>query len=154
LKKNLDDYLNALTPRQRKIVDDLAEELIAEEMNLQELRKALQHSQQTLADKLNVKQAEISKMERRTDMYVSTLRDYIESMGGKLEITVSLPNLKSIKINQFDLLNIETPQPMQEIAAGKVVKSAKRKYTGTSTAKNSTKPGAKKTTSKAKRRAS
>lgn len=62
-----------------------------EEMPLQELRKARELSQQSIAEKLNMKQAAVSKMERRTDMYISTLRSYIEAMGGTLEIVAHFP---------------------------------------------------------------
>ena len=72
-------------------------------MGLQDLRKALQYSQKALAEKLNVKQAEISKIEHRTDMLVSTLRAYVEQLGGSLEITVHFPGKQPIKITQFEL---------------------------------------------------
>ena len=61
------------------------------EMPLYELRRAQQFSQQNLAERLNMKQAAVSKMERRTDMYISTLRSYIEAMGGTLNITAKFP---------------------------------------------------------------
>lgn len=76
-------------------------------MGLQELRKAMQKSQQSLAEKLHVKQAEVSKIEHRTDMYISTLQDFIQAMDGTLEITASFPNRNPIKITQFELLDKE-----------------------------------------------
>lgn len=103
MKKSLDNYLQELTPAQRRRVERRAAELIAEEMGLQELRKAIRKSQEQLAKTLNVKQGEISKIEHRTNMYVSTLRDYIKGLGGKLEITASFPDRKPIKITQFEL---------------------------------------------------
>ncbi|MCC7529474.1 MAG: XRE family transcriptional regulator [Candidatus Melainabacteria bacterium] len=103
MKKTLNDYLQALPRERREKVDARAKEILAEEMSLQELRKARQQSQQKLAEVLHVKQGEISKIEHRTDMYVSTLRDYIEAMGGTLEITASFPNSPPIKINQFEI---------------------------------------------------
>jgi len=103
MKKNLNQYLQNLSPESRKIVDARADEILAEEMGLQELRKALQYSQKVLAEKLHVKQGEISKIEHRTDMLVSTLREYVEQLGGALEITVHFPDKKPIKITQFEL---------------------------------------------------
>ncbi len=88
MKKNLNDYLQKLSPERRSKIDARAAEMLAEEMGLQELRKALKCSQRALAEKLQVQQREISKIEQRTDMYISTLRDYIEKLGGSLEITV------------------------------------------------------------------
>jgi DNA-binding XRE family transcriptional regulator len=103
MKKTLNDYLQALPAKRREKVNARAKEILAEEMSLQELRKARQQSQQKLAEVLHVKQGEISKIEHRTDMYVSTLRDYIEAMGGTLEITAYFPNSPPIKINQFEI---------------------------------------------------
>ena len=71
-----------------------------QEMPLQELRQAHQMSQERLAQLLTTKQANISRMERRTDMYISTLRSYIEAMGGKLDIVARFPN-GEVHINQF-----------------------------------------------------
>ncbi|SEU07254.1 Helix-turn-helix domain-containing protein [Pseudomonas sp. NFR09] len=70
------------------------------EMPLHELRKARQLSQQSLAKALNINQAAVSKMERRTDMYISTLRDYIRAMGGELEIIATFPD-GQVKIDNF-----------------------------------------------------
>jgi transcriptional regulator with XRE-family HTH domain len=67
---------------------------------LQELRQARQFSQEQLADALRVRQASISKMERRTDMYISTLRSYIEAMGGELDIVARFPD-GTVRIKQF-----------------------------------------------------
>lgn len=61
------------------------------EMPLHELRRTRGLSQETLARLLRVKQASISKLERRTDMYLSTLRSHIQAMGGKLEIVARFP---------------------------------------------------------------
>lgn len=70
------------------------------EMPLHELRKAQQLSQASLAKVLNINQAAVSKMERRTDMYISTLRDYIRAMGGELEIIATFPDVQ-VKIDNF-----------------------------------------------------
>jgi DNA-binding XRE family transcriptional regulator len=57
-------------------------------------------SQDTLAKALNINQAAVSKMERRTDMYISTLRNYIRAMGGELEIVATFPD-GQVKIENF-----------------------------------------------------
>jgi len=59
---------------------------------LGELRRARQLTQETLAETLGMSQSEVSKVERRTDLYVSTLRRYIEAMGGELQIFARFPN--------------------------------------------------------------
>src|SRR5436190_23191341 len=71
------------------------------EMPLQELRQAHHMSQERLAELLSTKQANVSRMERRTDMYISTLRSYIEAMGGKLDIIAKFPD-GEVYINQFE----------------------------------------------------
>jgi transcriptional regulator with XRE-family HTH domain len=76
-------------------------ERLMEEMPLNELRAARKLTQEKLAENLHVKQAAVSKLERRTDMYVSTLREFINAMGGELEITARFPD-GSVRINQFE----------------------------------------------------
>ena len=73
------------------------------EMALEELRGALRMTQQQLAETLHVDQSAVSKLERRTDMYVSTLERFIEAMGGRLEIRAVFPE-GSVRISQFEKL--------------------------------------------------
>lgn len=75
-------------------------------MPLQELRHARNLSQEQLARTLSVKQAAVSKIEKRTDMYVSTLRNFIKAMGGDLEIIAKFPD-GAVQISQFE--EIGTP---------------------------------------------
>ncbi len=70
------------------------------EMALNELRAAMEITQEHLAKFLRVNQAAVSKMERRTDMYVSTLSDFIRAMGGQLEINARFPE-GTVRIRQF-----------------------------------------------------
>ena len=65
---------------------------LLEELPLQELRCARALSQVALASSMGVAQSEVSKIERRADLYVSTLRNYIESMGGSLDIVARFPD--------------------------------------------------------------
>ncbi|AFZ35983.1 helix-turn-helix domain protein [Stanieria cyanosphaera PCC 7437] len=74
------------------------------EMALKELRQAFQLSQSELASKLNVKQPAISRLEQRTDMYVSHLRQIIEAMGGQLDIVARFRD-GEVKITNFDFTN-------------------------------------------------
>lgn len=79
-----------------------------EEMPLHELRQARGLSQKKLAEILNVQQPSIAKLEKRTDMYLSTLRNHIEAMGGELDIIARFPD-GAVKIINFSELNTETP---------------------------------------------
>jgi transcriptional regulator with XRE-family HTH domain len=71
------------------------------EIRLNELRGALDISQEELAELLNKKQAAISRLERRSDMHVSTLREFVKALGGKLEIIAQFPDA-SYHIKQFE----------------------------------------------------
>jgi DNA-binding XRE family transcriptional regulator len=73
---------------------------LREEMALNELRTALAFTQEHLAKILHVRQAAISKLERRADMYVSTLADFIRAMAGELEIEAHFPQGR-VRIRQF-----------------------------------------------------
>lgn len=96
-----DDYIKKLPKKERDAIAKRSMELIADEATLQELRKALQCSQMRVAKKLHVNQAAVSKIERRTDMYVSTLRSFIEAMGGRLDIVAQFPGNPPVHISQF-----------------------------------------------------
>ena len=100
MAKQWKDLMATMPPARRVRVAKLTQELKGE-MPLQELRRARQHTQETLAEALNVGQAEVSKIERRTDLYVSTLRRYIEARGGALDIVARFPD-GSVRITQFE----------------------------------------------------
>jgi len=78
------------------------------EMPLNELRQARGLSQKMLADVLHVQQPSIAKLEKRTDMYLSTLRSHIEAMGGELEVVARFPD-GSVKITNFSDLGASSP---------------------------------------------
>ena len=86
--------------------------VLMQEMPLYELRQARQLSQEQLARELHVGQGNVSKIERRTDVYISTLRSYVEAMGGELEITAKFPQ-GAVKIKQFETIEAKpvTPRP-------------------------------------------
>jgi len=92
--------LQAAMPPERRARNAAAAERMLQEMPLDELRAARQMTQENLASVLGVKQASISKLERRADMYVSTLAKFIEAMGGRLEIRACFPE-GSVCIKQF-----------------------------------------------------
>lgn len=90
----------------RKKLSPEAEERIrrkvaATGMMLSQIREARQLTQVKLAEALNINQGAVSTMEKRTDMYVSTLRNYIEAMGGSLKISAEFPE-GTVEIEQFE----------------------------------------------------
>jgi transcriptional regulator with XRE-family HTH domain len=81
------------------------DEFVAEEMTLAKLREARLRSQAQIAEKLGITQAAVSRLERRTDMYLSTLRKLIGAMGGTLQITAEFPDCPPVCITQFRSLD-------------------------------------------------
>ncbi|MEB2320089.1 MAG: helix-turn-helix transcriptional regulator [Pseudomonadota bacterium] len=71
------------------------------EMQLQELRKSRKMTQVEVARAMSVEQAAVSKLERRDDMYLSTLRDYIRALGGELKLVASFPDA-DIEVHPFE----------------------------------------------------
>jgi transcriptional regulator with XRE-family HTH domain len=100
MAKNFNTLREKMSPEARERARQLADKYRSE-MALDELREALNMTQQHLARILKVNQAAVSKMERRTDMYVSTLQDFIRAMGGELKITATFPEVGTVEIRQF-----------------------------------------------------
>ena len=99
MARKFEELQAKMSPQARARSDALYEQLVAE-MPLHELRQARELSQVKLAQALNVNQAAVSKMEHRTDMYISTLRGYIRAMGGDLDIVARFPD-GDVKITNF-----------------------------------------------------
>ena len=96
-----------MSPERQERIQTRTQELL-DELPLQELRQARALSQEELAEVLGLNQATISKLERRTDMYLSSLRRFVEAMGGELEISATFPEGKG-RIQRFE--DIEKGQP-------------------------------------------
>lgn len=95
--------LDRLPPDRRRAVDALGEELIREEYTLRDLRQRLHLSQADVARQMGVTQVAVSKLEARTDPLVSTVRHYIEALGGSVEILVTLPGQPPVKLAIGDM---------------------------------------------------
>jgi len=80
----------------RERVEEEAERLHAEYLTLQELRKARELTQVQIAEALGIRQATVANMEKRTDLLLSTLRNFVEAMGGKLKLTVEFPGREPV----------------------------------------------------------
>lgn len=107
MAKKFADLEAKMSPASRARSDVLYRQLIAE-MPLHELRQAKAMSQVKLAESLHVNQAAVSKIENRTDVYISTLRGYIRAMGGDLEIIAKFPD-GAVKISNFTGIEEERP---------------------------------------------
>ena len=89
---NVDDKIQKLRPAQRRKVEARAAELIAEEMTLRELRHARKLTQVRMAKKLGITQDSVSRLEKRSDLLLSTLRKTVEAMGGNLSLVAEFPD--------------------------------------------------------------
>ena len=92
MARNIDDIIKKLSPAQRKKVEARAAELIAEEMTLRELRHARKLTQVKMAKTLGVTQDSVSRLEKRSDLLLSTLRKAVEAMGGSLSLVAEFPD--------------------------------------------------------------
>jgi DNA-binding Xre family transcriptional regulator len=97
--RNFNELREKMSP-ERRARNDAESERMLREMPLDELRAARELTQQHLAEIFRVSQGSISRLERRTDMYVSTLEKFIQAMGGKLEIRAVFPD-GEVRISQF-----------------------------------------------------
>jgi len=98
-----------LSPKRRERVEQRKEQL-QQEMTLAEVCKDSSLNQATLAKNLNVKQVEISKIENRVDMLMSTLRNFVQAIGGDLEVGSVFPD-RSIEIRPFSSLSCKPGKP-------------------------------------------
>ena len=89
---NVDEKIKKLSASQRKKVEARATELIAEEMTLRDLRKARALTQARMAEQLGITQDGVSRLEKRSDLLLSTLRKTIEAMGGSLSLVAEFPD--------------------------------------------------------------
>lgn len=87
-----------LPPERQKRIKARAKEIMAEEMSLRSLRKAREMTQAKLADELGIKQENVSRIEKRTDLLLSTLTKYVEGMGGKLRLVAEFPDSPPITL--------------------------------------------------------
>jgi DNA-binding XRE family transcriptional regulator len=104
----LNDVLGKLPPARQRKVEARAQELIAEELTLQDLRRAQKLTQEQMATVLNIGQDSISRLEKRSDMMLSTMRSYVEAMGGSLELVARFPKRAPVIITSITDIS---PQP-------------------------------------------
>lgn len=95
----LETIMNQLPVERREQIEARAEELIAEELSLRDLRKARDLTQKRMAEMLNIGQDSVSRLEQRSDLLLSTLRSYVSAMGGSLELVARFPDRPAITLS-------------------------------------------------------
>ena len=103
--RTLEQVLDGLSPESRARVEARSAELHAEVEGLKALRKLAERSQQQIAQSLGIKQPAIVKIERQTDLYLSTLRRFVEAAGGTLELRVELPGTGVMRLTGMGEIN-------------------------------------------------
>ncbi len=109
--RTLDQVIAELPSERRERVEARYQELKQEVEGLRELREITGKAQLEIAAALNIKQPSVSKIEKQTDMYLSTLRNYIEAIGGELELIVKLPKHPTLKIHHLGDVSEAVGQP-------------------------------------------
>jgi transcriptional regulator with XRE-family HTH domain len=95
----LKERMNEMSPARRKKIETRAAQLVSVEMTLQELRQARKLTQVRLAKALRITQDGVSRLERRTDLLLSTLRKSVEAMGGSLSLIAEFPDREPVTIS-------------------------------------------------------
>jgi DNA-binding XRE family transcriptional regulator len=108
MTKTLSEMMANFTPEEQAEIQAEANQLIAEEMTLRELRKAYHLTQMEIAKNLGVGQDSICKLEKRTDLLLSTLANYIQSLGGSLKLVAEFPENKTFIIKGLADLSDES----------------------------------------------
>jgi DNA-binding XRE family transcriptional regulator len=99
--RTLDEWIASLPAGERRRIETRAAELIAEEMSLRDLRKAMKKTQVAIAKRLKVRQHGVSKIEQRTDMLLSTLRGYVRALGGELHLVAEFKDRPAVRLTEI-----------------------------------------------------
>ena len=101
MARSLNDIITALPVDEQEAIEARYQELRQEVESLRELRQIAGKAQADIATALHIKQPSVSKIEKQADMYLSTLRSYVEAIGGKLELVVNLPQRPALKLQNL-----------------------------------------------------
>jgi predicted DNA-binding protein (UPF0251 family) len=96
-----DAVLARFPPARRAKIKARAAEIVAEELALSDLRKSKEMTQEEVAERLGGRQVYVSRLERRSDMKLSTLRDYIKAIGGQLQLMVTFPKGEAVRLKDI-----------------------------------------------------
>jgi len=107
MAKTLKDKMKGLSADRRKKIETRAANLISEELTLRSLRRAHHMTQEHVAKSLHIGQDGVSRIEKRTDLLVSTLRSFVEAMGGQLRIVAQFPDRPPVILSGFAAMENE-----------------------------------------------
>jgi hypothetical protein len=96
-----EEIVERLSPERRARIAARASELLSEQMTLREIRKLRALTQEDVAKSLGGKQVYVSRIEQRADVKLSTLRDYVQALGGELQLLVTFPDDRTVRIGEL-----------------------------------------------------
>ena len=108
--RNINDVIRKLPEHRREKIAARADVLIAEEMTLQDLRKARSLTQERMSELLHIGQDSVSRLEKRSDLLLSTLRSYVSAMGGTLQLVAKFEDRDPVILTSIDDVGDE-PKP-------------------------------------------
>ncbi|WP_254073532.1 helix-turn-helix domain-containing protein [Acidisphaera sp. S103] len=114
----MDEVIAGLPADQQQDIAAKAAQLIEDEMTLRDLRKAHELTQTRMAAALHISQDGVSRIEKRSDFLLSTLRSYVEAMGGQLRLIAEFPNRKPVTISGLDSLDTDVKPPGGDAGEG------------------------------------
>ena len=119
-----DAVLARFPPVRRAKIKARAAEIVAEELALSDLRKSKEMTQEEVAERLGGRQVYVSRLERRSDMKLSTLRDYIKAIGGHLQLMVTFPKGEAVRLKDIGDRTSESSKTRHKSARGKTASRA------------------------------
>lgn len=117
----IDDFMKDFTPEERAKIAARTAELIEEELTLRDLRQAQHLTQERMAALMGVEQENVSRLERRADLLLSTLSSYVAAMGGKLRLVAEFPDRRPVAIALGDITGAP---PLKPARRGRVARKA------------------------------
>lgn len=116
---SLQEKLKQLSAERQRKIEERAAQLIAKEMTLRNLRQARKLTQERMAELLQIRQENVSRLEKRTDLLLSTLRSYVKAMGGELKLVAEFPDQQPVVLSGFS--SLEEEEDDEELLSGSVV---------------------------------
>lgn len=116
MARSLNEIIAGLPADEQAAIEARYQELRQEVEGLRELRQIAGKAQEDIASALNIKQPSVSKIEKQADMYLSTLRSYVEAVGGKLELTVKLPSHPALHLHSLGDVTMDAGTGVRTVA--------------------------------------
>lgn len=116
MARSINEIIAELPPERQAEIEARYQVLKQEVEGLREMRQIAGKAQEDIATALNIKQPSVSKIEKQADMYLSTLRSYVEAIGGKLELTVKLPGRPALRLQGLSDGTVAEDMPTRTVA--------------------------------------